>query len=53
MRGDHYGEDGSWQLMASFRNLGTEWGSNRAIYERFKAVELAALGARNLIERTE
>lgn len=53
MRGDTYVEDGSWQLVASFRETGTEWGSNRAVYERFKAVELVGLGARSIVERTE
>lgn len=53
MRGDTYCEDGSWQLEVAFRESGTSWGSNRAVYERFKAIELASLGARGIIERTE
>jgi hypothetical protein len=52
MRGEAYVEDGSFQLEATFFGSGTAWGSNRALYERFKAVELPALGARDLIERT-
>jgi hypothetical protein len=52
MRGDVYCEDGSWQLEGTFRAMGTEWGSNRAIYERFKAIALPTLGARNIVERT-
>lgn len=53
MNGDRYVEDGTWQLEAAFREAGTDWGSNRAVYERFKAVELAELGARDITERTE
>ena len=53
MRGEVYVKDGSWQLEDCFHASGTGWGSNRAVYERFKAVELAALGARNVLERTE
>ena len=53
MRGETYGEQGTWQLEATFRASGTDWGSNRAVYERFKALELPGLGARDLIERTE
>ncbi len=53
MRGESYVEDGSWQLEATFHGSGTDWGSNRAVYERFKAVELAGLGARAVVERTE
>lgn len=53
MRGDTYVEDGSWQFEAAFRQSGRDWGSNRAVYERFKALELPGLGARNIIERTE
>jgi hypothetical protein len=53
MRGDRYVEDGCYQLEAAFRESGTIWGSNRAIYERFKALELPALGATNVSERTE
>ncbi len=52
MRGEAYVEDGSWQLEAAFRGAGALWGSNRAVYERFKAVELTALGVRNVVERT-
>jgi hypothetical protein len=53
MRGETYAEDGSWQLEVSFRESGTDWGSNRAVYERFKAVELPGLGARGVVELTE
>lgn len=53
MRGDVYVEDGRWQLEATFRESGTPWGSNRAVYERFKATELPALGAKNVVELTE
>jgi hypothetical protein len=53
MRGDRYVEDGCYQLEAAFRESGTIWGPNRAIYERFKALELPALGATNVSERTE
>lgn len=53
MRGARYVEDGSFQLEVSFRESGTEWGSNRAVYERFKALELPGIGARKLIELTE
>jgi hypothetical protein len=53
MRGDTYVEDGSWQFEAAFHGSGTDWGSNRAVYERFKSVELPALGARAVVERTE
>lgn len=53
MRGDLYVEDGSWQLEAAFRESGRDWGSNRAVYERFKALELTKLGVRNITERTE
>ena len=35
-RGDTYVEDGSWQFVATFRESGTDWGSNRAVYERFR-----------------
>jgi hypothetical protein len=53
MRGERYGESGSYQLEAAFGESGTSWGSNRAIYERFKALELPALGATNVRELTE
>lgn len=53
MRDERYVEDGSIQLEVSFEGLGTPWGSNRAVYERFKKLELPALGARNIVERTE
>lgn len=53
MRGDRYVEDGSFQLETSFGASGTEWGSNRAVYERFKQLELPPIGARNIVERTE
>ncbi len=53
MRGETYGEDGSWQLVASSREMGTACGSNRAVYERFKALELPDLGAREIVERTD
>lgn len=53
MRGETYVEDGSWQLEVSFRESGADWGSNRAVYERFKAVELPGLGARGVVELTE
>lgn len=53
MRGDAYVEDGSWQFEAAFHGSGADWGSNRAVYERFKAEELPALGARAIVERTE
>jgi hypothetical protein len=53
MRGATYVEDGSWQLEVTFRESGTDWGSNRAIYERFKALELGPLGAVSVMELTE
>jgi hypothetical protein len=53
MRGDRYVEDGRWQLESTFREMGTRWGSNRAIHERFKSLELSALGATNVVELTE
>lgn len=53
MRGEVYGGEGSYQLEVSFREAGTQWGSNRAVYERFKAIELAPLGAQNVRELTE
>lgn len=53
MRGDVYGAEGSYQLEASFREMGAQWGSNRAVYERFKALELPPLGATNVRELTE
>lgn len=53
MRGDEYVEGGSYQLEATFRESGTTWGSNRAVYERFKALELPELGATNVRELTE
>jgi hypothetical protein len=40
-------------LEATFRAMGTDWGSNRAVYERFKAVELGLLGARDIVEQTD
>lgn len=52
MRGERYVEDGSLQLEVSFRESGTEWGSNRAVYERFKALELPGIVARKLVELT-
>lgn len=52
MRGTQYVEDGSFQLEAAFHASGTSWGSNRAVYERFKALELPKIGARNILERT-
>jgi hypothetical protein len=33
--------------------MGTDWGSNRAVYERFKALELGLLGARDIVEQTD
>ena len=53
MRGERYGGDGCFQLEAAFQAMGTAWGSNRAVYERFKAVELRALGVTSFDERTE
>lgn len=53
MRGEAYVEDGSFQLEAAFHRSGTAWGSNRAIYERFKAIELTGLGATGVRELTE
>ncbi|MBL8680456.1 MAG: hypothetical protein JNK05_14860 [Myxococcales bacterium] len=53
MRGERYVEDGSVQLEVSFGSLGAPWGSNRAVYERFKQLELPAIGARNVVERTD
>ncbi len=53
MRGDEYVSDGSFQLEASFRESGTSWGSNRAVYERFKALELGSLGVTRVNELTE
>ncbi len=40
-------------LEATFRAMGTDWGSNRAVYERFKALELGLLGARDIVEQTD
>lgn len=53
MRDEAYVQSGSYQLEANFGAMGTVWGSNRAIYERFKALELSELGATNVRERTE
>jgi len=53
MRGESYGGEGCFQLEATFHAMGTAWGSNRAVYERFKAVELRALGVTSVLERTE
>jgi hypothetical protein len=53
MRGEQYVESGSYQLEAAFGESGTTWGSNRAVYERFKALELPELGATNVRELTE
>ena len=53
MRDEAYVESGSYQLEANFGAMGTVWGSNRAIYERFTALELSELGATNVRERTE
>jgi hypothetical protein len=53
MRGEEYGASGSYQVEATFREMGAQWGSNRAVYERFKAVELPPLGATNVRELTE
>lgn len=53
MRGAVYEETGSFQLETAFRGMGTYWGSNRAIHERFKALELPGLGVRNVVELTE
>lgn len=53
MRGDVYEQTGSFQLETAFREMGTDWGSNRAVHERFKVLELLPLGARNVVERTE
>lgn len=52
-RGEQYVADGRWQLEASFREMGTYWGSNQAVFERFKATELPALGAKKVVELTE
>lgn len=48
-----YAERSPWRLEAGFREMGTPWGSNRAVYERFKAVELVKLGAKNIEELTK
>lgn len=48
-----YAERSPWRLEAGFREMGTPWGSNRAVYERFKAVELSKLGAKNIKELTK
>jgi hypothetical protein len=53
MRGERYVEDGSLQLEVSFRESGTDWGSNRAVYERFKALELPGIGAHKIVELTD
>ncbi|MBN8612684.1 MAG: hypothetical protein J0L92_18965 [Deltaproteobacteria bacterium] len=52
-RDEQYGAEGSYQLEVSFREMGAQWGSNRAVYERFKAIELPPLGATNVRELTE
>ncbi|MBL8618583.1 MAG: hypothetical protein JNM72_23425 [Deltaproteobacteria bacterium] len=52
MRGDHYIEDGHFQLEATFFGAGTGWGSNRALYSRFKALELPRIGAVDIVELT-
>ena len=48
-----YREGSPWRLEAGFRESGKEWGSNRAVYERFKAIELKKLGAENIRELTD
>lgn len=53
MRGETYLDDGSRQFEAAFHGSGTDWGSSRAVYERFKVLELPGLGARSIVERTE
>jgi hypothetical protein len=52
MRGKQHNVAGSFQLQVTFRSLGTAWASNHAIYERFKAIELARIGARSIRELT-
>jgi len=47
-----YEQDGRWQLETAFREMGTGWGSNRAVYERFKRLELARIGAKKIVELT-
>jgi hypothetical protein len=47
-----YAEKSPWRLEAGFRESGTEWGSNRAVYERFKALELPGLKATQVQELT-
>ena len=41
---------GRYQLQVALAGSDTGWGSNRAIYERFKKVELPGLGATDLVE---
>ena len=41
-----------WQLCATFREMGTYWGSNQAEWQRFKSIALPHLGARDVIEET-
>ena len=48
-----YAEKSPWKLEVGFRASGTEWGSNRAVYERFKALELPGLKATQVQELTE
>ncbi len=48
-----YAEQSPWKLEAGFRESGTPWGSNRAVYERFKSVELTKLKAKNINELTD
>ena len=52
-RGSKFNVAGSYQLMVTFRSFGTPWGSNQAVYERFKAVELVRLGAHAVRELTK
>lgn len=47
-----YAEKSPWKLEGGFRQSGTDWGSNRAVYERFKTLELPGLNATNVQELT-
>jgi hypothetical protein len=52
-QGSKFNVAGHYQLMVTFRSFGTPWGSNQAVYERFKAVELTRLGAHAVRELTK
>ena len=53
MRDESYEATGRYQLEAAFRGMGTAWGSNQAVYERFKSIALPSLQGTEVTERTQ